>query len=508
MKRTFFHTIILFSLLFTACEKELNQVPLSDASTETFYAIPNDFVQAVNATYASLRAYPERQLNLSETRSDNLYAVSDGGVRDWEGINSFHKTIASNPYVTEAWSENFNGIFRANTILDQLQKNGTIITDENLRRRLEAEAKFLRAFFYFDLVRWFGDVPIIDHPIVAEEANSIPRSPVADVYDLIMADLRFAGDNLLSPEQYANTDKGRATKYSAKGLLALVHMTRSGPTYGISGPGLGLNEWGNALELLNEISASGRYSFLTNAAGATSAYSNIFSYTNENNGEVVFDIQYISGASPVLGATFPWLLVPDTWFQSLGFNTQGGLTIRPVSNDLLNSYEANDLRRYFSIQTGYTFNGSTETRSFFKKYVDISKVPTNNRLDWPINFIVLRYTDILMLKAECILHGAAGSQTEVDAIVNQVRSRAGLTPLTNVTLAQLMEERRKEFAAEGSRWHDLVRSGLVETRIPAWIEAEDVQNQMQNFVKEYIIYPIPQSQLDVRQGLYTQNNGY
>lgn len=508
MKKVFFHTIILFSFLFAACEKELNQVPLSDASTETFYAIPNDFVQAVNATYSSLRAYPDRQLNLSETRSDNLYAVSDGGVRDWEGINSFHKTIASNPYVTEAWSENFNGIFKANTVLDQLQKNGAIITDENLKRRLEAEAKFLRAFFYFDLIRWFGELPIIDHPILAEEANSIPRSPAAEVYELIIADLRFAGDNLPSPEQYAAADKGRATKYSAKGLLALVHMTRSGPTYGISGPGLGLNEWSNALELLNEISGSGKYSMLTNAPGTTSAYNNIFSYTNEGNAEVVFDIQYINGSNPVLGATFPWVLVPDTWFQSLGKNTQGGLTIRPVSNDLLQSYEAADIRRNFSIQTGFVFNGSAETRSFFKKYVDISKVPANNRLDWPINFIVMRYTDVMMLKAECILNGAAGTQADVDAIVNQVRLRAGLTPLANVTLAQLMEERRKEFAAEGSRWHDLVRSGLVETKIPAWIEAEDGLNQMQNFIKEYIIYPVPQSQLDVRQGLYIQNAGY
>lgn len=245
-----------------------------------------------------------------------------------------------------------------------------------------------------------------------------------------------------------------------------------------------------------------------NAPGSTAAYSQIFSYTNEGNAEVVFHIQYITGANPVLGSTFAWVLVPDTWFQSLGKTTQGGLTIRPVSNDLLRSYEANDIRRNFSIQTGFTFNGSTESRSFFKKYVDITKVPTSSRLDWPINFIVMRYTDILMLKAECILNGAAGTQAEVDAIVNQVRLRAGLAPLVNVTLPQLMEERRKEFAAEGNRWHDLVRSGLVETKIPAWIEAEDVSNQMQNFIKEYIIYPVPQSQLDVRQGLYSQNVGY
>src|SRR5262249_30055786 len=149
-----------------------------------------------------------------------------------------------------------------------------------------------------------------------------------------------------------------------------------------------------------------KYSFLT-------SYASIFSYTNENNAEAVFDIEYSSGKTPVVGATFPWVLAPDSWFQSLGKGTQGGLTIRPVSTNLLNSYETGDTRKAFSIQNGFTYNGVTETRSFFKKYVDVSKVPSN-RLDWPINFIVLRYTDVLMLKAECILHSAPGTQADVD----------------------------------------------------------------------------------------------
>lgn len=486
--------------LLSACNKKLDQMPISDGSTENFYKQPSDFVQAVNSAYNSLRTYPDRQLNLSETRSDNLYAVSDGGVREWEGINSFHKTIAGNAYVSEAWTGNFTGIARANLLLDQLSLNGeSVIADAALRTRLEAEAKFLRAFFYIDLVRWFGRVPIIDKPVSASEALEIGRSPVSDVYDFIITDLKFAADNL--PETYASADKGRATKYAAKGMLALVHMTRSGPTYNINGPGLGLNEWSQALTLLNEIIDSKKYSFLPN-------YTSIFSYTNENNAEVVFDVQFNNGSNPISGGTFPWLLAPDNWFQSLGKGTQGGLTIRPISSDLLNSYEAADTRKAFSIQTGFTYNGVPESRSFYKKYVDVTRVPTNSRLDWPINFIVLRFTDILMLKAECILRGATGTQADVDGIVNQVRSRAGLGPISNVTIARLMEERRKEFAAEGSRWHDLVRSGLVESVITSWIPAEDVQKVMQPFQKDYILYPVPQSELDVKPGLYEQNKGY
>ncbi|MBC7652440.1 MAG: RagB/SusD family nutrient uptake outer membrane protein [Deinococcales bacterium] len=499
MKKIILLLVLVLSLV--ACEKDLNQVPISATTTATFYSQPSDFIQASNAIYNDLRGYPDRQLNLSETRSDNLYAVSDGGVRDWEGINDFFTTISSNVYVSEAWNANFNGILRANTLLDQLTKNGSVITDAALKTRLEAEAKFLRAFFYFDLVRWFGKVPIIDHPVTANEALSIKRSAVSDVYTLILSDLQFAATNL--PASYAAADLGRPTKYAAKSTLALVYMTRSAPTYGIEGPGLGLNEWGTAVGLLNEIIASNKYAFLP-------SYNSIFSFTNENNAEVVFDVQYATGLSPVVGGTFPWVLVPDTWFQSLGKAVQGGLTIRPVSVDLLNSYAATDNRKAFSIQSGYVYNGVSETRSFFKKYVDLTKVPAN-RVDWPINFIVSRYTDILMLKAECILHGATagGTQLDVDAIVNQVRARAGLSiPLVNVTLQQLFDERRKEFAAEGTRWHDLVRSGNIVSTINNWIMLEDVSHAMKPMIDKFIIYPVPQAELDAAPGLYTQNTGY
>ena len=120
-----------------------------------------------------------------------------------------------------------------------------MIPDPTLKTRLQAEAKFLRAFFYFDLVRLFGKVPIVDHTLTPAEAASIQRNPVADVYSFIISDLQFAITNL--PDVYAAADKGRATKYAAKAILALVYMTRSAPTYGIEGPGLGVNEWSQAV---------------------------------------------------------------------------------------------------------------------------------------------------------------------------------------------------------------------------------------------------------------------
>lgn len=502
MKKIFY---VLLSLgLLSSCDMELDQQPLASATSETFFQTAHDFNQGLNAVYAASRSFPDRLLNLSETRSDNLYAVSDGGVRDWEGVNSFHRTIASNPYVVDAWQSNFTGIFRANNYLEQLQSKGTtVITDEGLRKRMEGEVRYLRAFFYFDLLRYFGKLPIIDRVVSNNEASEIQRSPVSAVYDFIIQDLEAAINALPAPSGYATADKGRANKFSAKMLLGLVYMTRSGPNLGIEGPGLNSQEWEKAAAQFNDIIQSKEFAFLD-------SYASIFNYDNERNKEVIFNIEYSSGSNPVVGSTFPWVLVPDTWFQSKGFGTQGGLMIRPVAEDLLAKYSDTDVRKTFSIESGYTYGNVVETRSFVKKFVDITKVPKTSRMDWPINFIVFRYTDVLLLKAECILNGAAGNKaTEVDAVVNQVRARAGLSGnLAGVTKAQLLEERRREFVGEGSRWFDLIRSGEVESVMKAWIAKEDVMNQMEDFQVNYVLYPIPQSELDTKPGLYQQNPGY
>lgn len=496
---------IAISLSLLSCDMDLNQQPISEASSETYFQTVDDFNQGLNAVYSAAREYPDRLMNLSETRSDNLYAVSDGGVRDWEGINSFHRNILSNPYVEEAWEANFIGIFRANNYLEQLAEKGeSVIIDADLRRRMEGEVRFLRAFYYFDLIRYFGKVPLINRVIDATEAKTIPRSPVSEVYNFIIEDLTIAIDYLPAPSEYGNADKGRVNKYAAKMLLGLIYMTRSGPDLGVEGTGLNTNEWEEAVKQFDDIISSNEFEFL-------SSYTRIFDYDNEHNEEVIFNIEYSSGANPVVGATFPWVLVPDVWFvEVLGVSTQGGLTIRPVATDLLATYETTDTRRSFSIQEGYSYGSVVETRSFIKKYVDVTKVPTTSRFDWPINYIVFRYTDLLMLKAECVLNGAPGStDTDVDAVVNAVRERAGLTTvLTNVTKEQLLEERRREFVGEGLRWFDLIRSGTVETTMKAWIAAEDLGGQMQDFRIEYVLYPVPQSEMNIAPGLYEQNAGY
>ena len=505
MKKILYLSVIATTVFIASCKKQLDQTPISNATTETFYTSLSDFIQGSNAIYNDLRGYPDRLMSLSEIRSDNIYGVSSLGVRDWDPINNFQKAITGNTYVEEPWSTDFNGVFRANTLLEQLDKNGAVITDANLRTRIQAEARFLRAFYYFDMVRYYGKLPIVEKTVLADEAINIPRSPVNDVYKFIMADLQFAITNL--PPSYTNAgDIGRATKYAAEAVLAQVYMARSGPTYGIEGPGLASNEWSLALPILNDIITNGGFVFNPD-------YANIFSYNNQSpavNKEAIFDVMYLSGQTPVLGATYVWALAPNTYLQFAGDrNSSGSLEIIPVSNDLVNSYEANDKRKAFTIfLNGYTFQGNPEPRPFFKKWLDVTKIPSASRFDWGMNFIAIRYTDVLLLKAECILMGGGGSQSEANAIVNQVRTRAGLGTITNVTIDQLFDERRRELAGEGQRWFDLQRSGKLVTRMNAWIATEDTRKLMNPVIPGYVIYPVPQSQLDAAPGLYGQNTGY
>lgn len=488
--------LILSSTLafsFASCEKELNQLPISSTTTESFFSNTNDFTQAVNGVYANLGNFPSQALWMGEMRSDNINALHDGN-RDWQGINDFSPSISTTGYITTAWRTNYNGIFNANTVLEALASKGEAISDAALRTRYEAEVRFLRAFYYFQLVRTFGKVPLINTALSADEVAAVPRSPVAAIYEqLIIPDLEFAASNL--PESYSASDLGRPTRYAAKGILALVYLTRSGPTYDIEGPGLASNEYREAFTLLNEV-LSGPSAFIDD-------YKSVFAYNNENNEEVIFDIQFASGIN---GAGFPSHLTPVAfWTSTYGSNLYGngqGQSNFKITDELLASYEAEsavDIREDFNIQLSYS-------QPFIKKYIDYSNRGVNAS-DWPINFIVLRYTDVLLLKAEAILQGGLGTQAEVDELVNRVRNRAGLAPVSDVTLDDLLEERRKEFLGEGLRWNDLIRTGKAVAKMNEWIVNDGITT-INEVVPNYIIYPVPANEISAKAGLYEQNPGY
>lgn len=498
-------------LLLASCAKDLDQHPLASATTETFFESQTDFIFAVDGAFAvALRGntlgnsygYPDRLMNLGETRSDNLYAITDG-ARTWEGINGFQTSIANNSYVTEAWVNNYDAIAKANLILEKVVEKADVFYDDSTKTSVIAQAHFIRAFCYFDLVRWFGKVPLIDHTIGVEEAKTIGRSPVTDVYNLIISDFEYAVENL--PTVQISTNIGRATKWAAEGMLAQVYMARSAPTYGIEGPGLGLSEWNKAYELLDDVATNG-LSIKGDPLGYNASYSDIFK--TESNKEVVYDVQYITGADAV-GGSFVWVCTSDEYFQSIGLSSQGSNYRRPLSTGFRNEFAASDARLKFSILDSFKYKDVTYTYPMYIKYVDKSRYGSG-RTNWGVNFIVLRYTDVMMLRAECTLHGGGGSQADVDAVVQAVRSRAGdSTTVSGITLDDLFKERRKEFCEEGTRWFDLQRSGKLVEIMNAYRQEEDSLNgRISPITVNSVIYPVPQGQMNIAPGLYTQNPGY
>ena len=493
----------------SSCTDELTQLPLSQGTIENFYATPGDFVQARNATYsvafhgATVYGYANRVMNLSETRSDNLMATTTAS-RDWEGINSFYTSISSNTYVKEAYLTNYNAIYKANQLLEKIAEKGDVIfTNPADKTAMAAEARFLRAFCYFDLLRWFGRVPLIDRTMTAGEASKIKRTAVADVYKLIISDLELAIPDLLP--SYDNANYGRVTKYGAKALLGLVYMTRSSPTYGIDGAMLGLNEWDKAYQQLNDIKLSGLYAFGTD-------YEPIFKTEGNANKENVLTISYTQNISTPVGGNFMVELGYEPYFASVNLSAQGALEARPISAGFMKLFTATDKRQLYGIATSYTVASGTYKGSYtlpvFKKYIDPARYG-NGREDWGVDFMITRYTDVLMLMAECTLHGGGGTQADVDAIVNKVRTRAGVPAnAVNITLDQLFEERRKEFFAEGTRWFDLIRSGKAVATMNAWRIAEDTENKIRTIDNNSLLYPIPLQELLAVPGLYDQNLGY
>lgn len=501
MKKILYIPILIFLI---ACESDLDQVPLSFGTTENFYSNQNDFEQARNATYAAgLHSYPNRLMNLSETRSDNIYTIPDVNY-GWSEIHNFYTSITANGFIEEAYATNYNAIYKANQLLEKLDENGQVIVNEEMRLNMRAEAHFIRAFCYFDLVRWFGPVPLVDRTISPQEAAEISRTPVEDIYQLILSDLQFAVENL--PESYEDNNYGRVSRYGAKGVLALVYMTRSSSEYGIDGPGLNSGEWDLAYQQLNDIRNSGLFQL-------EDEYSDIFLNEGNQNTENVFVIPFLENTGNGVGNNFmAEHIAADSYFASLGLSDQGASEGRFVSPDLRSSFADQDERAEFGIVDSYVvdegkWEGSYD-RPVFTKYADITRYG-DGRTDWGVDFIVLRYTDVLMLMAECTLQGGGGSQAEVDLIVNQVRERAGLQgDAVNVTLEELFQERQKEFFAEGNRWFDLYRTGEAVNILNNWKAQVDDQNALGDITPNSLIYPIPLQEILSNPGLYEQNPGY
>jgi hypothetical protein len=518
---------IALMLGVTVCSEDaLNLQPLGTLTDQTFYNTAKDFDAATLAPYSTM-------LNLTYDQFGRgwwngfLLPDDDNQFRDPNNANDTFNWTATNGDFAWVWETSYTGIGRANIILDQLPK-ATGLPDTQ-KPRYEAEAKFMRAWWYFILARNWGDVPIVTTVANTVEATQTPNSKPGEVWDLIEADLDFASKNL--PANYGS-EKGRATKYTASALLGKVELFRA---QWFKTPA----KYQEAVTHLTE-AVAGPYTLTAN-------YGDNFDEGKENNSESLFELQATEGdninswgTSDTGGrAGHAWTILISPSCSPIPPNSCApganghGYGQYDISKSLQAEFEPNDPRKYYTMysegetygpttyKAAWTRNGASAAK--YNRPFDPNRFPNN----WSKNNLrFIRLSDVLLMLAEAKVLGnndVAGAAV----LVNQVRARARGTPVPGKTTPAgtlpdvpatgsatawhkqyLMHERRVELATEFShRWDDLVRwhrAGLINIKTEIQFGFPESNT---NFTDKNLLKPIPQRDLDLNPDL-KQNPGY
>ena len=441
MKRNKIKSIaIILGLLFlqVSCDDFLETAPADSLTTSTFYKTDEDFNQAINAVYEELQMIYGRSFDdnpgegawiMGEMRSDNTCFILNTGNRGWEATEYVDVFLdeEQNDYTNYKYYYSFILINRANQVLSELD-NAEVT--ESVANSVKGQALFLRALTFFDLVQYYGDIPLPLDATISMDGTALPRSEKSTVYNQIIEDVIIAMS--LLPNKSEQGD-GQATSGAAKMLLGNVYIV--------------LEDWEKAEIVLKEIVDSGEYSLLDD-------YSNIYSTSNKNHAESIFEVQYMQGATQELYSNFIYNFLPRLDDPSIvtgvsgSANSQGGWNT--PTPDIIESYETGDVRKAASI--GYV-NGYP----YIKKYLHEHSLWNNTDDNWP----VYRYAETLLYLAEAINEQSRSG--EALSYLNEVRIRAGLSEVTTTSQSELrdiiMHERRIELAFENKRWLDLVRTG-------------------------------------------------
>lgn len=479
--------LLIAGALIASCNK-LDESPSSLITASQFYKTQADALAAVSAIYSTLNTdaagdFPMygRNLNLltGNASDDQVFSPSNTNT-DVRALGTA-TYVAANDRVKKNWQQHYFGISRANIAIDHIP---SIDFDTTTRARLVREAKFLRGLLYFNIVRFWGDAPLILHDPSSIDVNAqkIKRSPKDSVYAQIIADLTAA---TLLPKTYTGANIGRATSGAAHALLAKVYVTR--------------REWNKALAEINEVINGGYgYALFEN-------YLDAFQQKTKNGKEHIFSVQFGTN----LGAKNSTQSLSSGNFSSFNAAVYPGDI--PADSTLFQLFAATDTRRDVTFLTriynAATGNYVTFSPARFAKFIDYSLTPLTNQAQSGINFPVIRYADILLLKAEVLNELNGGPDADAYAAINAVRGRANVAGLTTgLNQADFRDsvflERRKEFIQEGMRWFDLSRRGgsyLYDAlkKIPAKTGAA---------LKD-TLFPIPQSEIDINREL-TNNPGW
>ncbi len=483
MKYTKYIVLVVIGLLFHSCDDEfLNPLPDSAIVLDAFFASDADVLAGIIGIYDALQGTSvsaqtnsaranrgvQFEFMVTELRSDNTRtATLEGSRADFHRYRTDPDNVQSEDY----YQSMYEIIFRVNNILNYIE-----VADERNRATYAAEAKFLRAYAYFNLVRLYGDVPLLT-TVAAPADNELlfTRVASASIYEQIIADLQEAIDNL------DNSFKARASKGAAQGLLAKVYLTEGGRNYSA------------AQQLCEDIIAS-------EAFALEADFHDVF-YT-EMNDEVMFVVPFSAGVV----------------FESQGYSAEFTATYRQGRQDGLNILNDN-LVAAFNARGGnrnstsfITLPRFTEIAKFLPEGTDLSiSPPTYGATPQQAgnDFIVLRYADVLLMHAEAVLAG--GGQTANTAAIDsymKVRARAGFDPVadrpTSISKQDLLDERRVELAFENQRFFDLQRFGVADEVLSA--HAAEMGYSEYNARK--LLLPIPNREINLSDGLLTQNPGY
>ncbi len=483
--------VIILSVLFTSCSQDfLEKAPLDTINTDNYYQTAEDAINAINGAYQPLQ-WPKlynMRMWTSDIMAGNSIVGAGGGDdgRETQDMANF-VTTTDNPGVLDLFRGPFPGILRCNVVL---QKVPAIDMDENLKNRILGEAHFLRAHYYFILVRYFGDVPLITEPQVPGDDLRPARTDKNKVYDLIIEDLTTAKELLPVKSSYSSTDLGRATKGAATGLLAKVYLT--------------LGEWDRVVTLTNEVTSLG-YQLNDN-------YADNFNVYNKNSVESLFEVQYTGDA----GEDF-WSNENQASWQSTFQGPRnsemvaGGWGWNQPTQEFIDSYEAGDKRKDVTVFyngcpqfDGQDYDQDYSLTGFNLRKFLVTKEIAATYDNSPMNFPVLRYADVLLMKAEALNN--LNKTTEAEVPLNLVRVRAGLPAVTGKPQAQMkdiiLHERRMELAFEGQRWFDLVRVDNGQWGLNFLHSIGKL-----NATEKYLLFPIPLKEIEANPNL-TQNPGY
>jgi len=494
MKNIFKIKIILgLFLIIGGCDNRLDIDPQFTQDAETFFNTEQDYQRALVGAYDLLQTSYLTQW-IGEIASDNAIAGGES-VNDTRGLHEIENMTHGgvNNELRSVLRYNYAGITRVNYIFEN-QDN----IDFEGKETLLAEAYFLRAYYYFELVKYFGDVPlIVDRRIGIEEATSIDRTPASEVYAQIESDFQAAAEVL----GWMRSEKGRITKGAALAMLGKAYLYQE--------------KYDLAATALDRIINEGPYALQTFTTSED--FAALFSVAEEGNSESVFEIQY----SGLEGGSYDCFVCLEG-NVAVGFHGirqyngpiyNDGNSYNLPSQDLYNAFDPNDIRRdaailnldeFISQQPNaeditYAIGGGGHTGYYNNKYIkrDTELGLPDNDLTSPVNYRVVRLADVYLMSAEA--HAQNGNAGQALTYLNQIRTRVGMPTLSvsgSALIEAIWQERRFELAGEGYRFWDLVRTGRAADEIAGF---ETGKNEL---------FPIPQVEIDLSGGNWNQNPGY